>query len=212
MIVSKECARCEVRKPLSEFYIRSGYGTPDNPATIPGHYVSECKQCMKDRSRLRVPFDAKEPLIKGEKLAIEYLAMNNIPALPGKAVSHAWTDIVAFGCIGVEVKHAKLKLKRGVDKFTFMATPQQQKNGFRGAIVMLICEYPDRLTYHLFRSTEPVFYMGNRVKSGFDFTPGNDIPLKHGNNRVVMTQPMMDKAQDNTQLIWECLKEYQNSM
>lgn len=206
--VSKECAKCEIRKPLEEFYVRSGYGTAEHPAIIPGHYVSECKECMKARSKAAIKFSRAIPIVPGEIDAIAYLKAHRISAAPGKLFGHAWTDVIALGCIGIEVKHAKLESARGKDKFTFVTTPSQQKKGFSGELVMLVCEYPTKLTHHLFYATDPVFYMKDRLKVGFTFTPGMYSALKHGNNRVVMTQGMMNEARDKIDLIWKCYEAY----
>lgn len=207
--LTKVCNRCKSEKSVSEFYVRSGC---DNPTDI-GHYISECKACMQDRAKSRKPLSATEPRTATEILAIEYLKSQGIPALPGKAISFAHVDVVAFGCIEIEVKYARLETKRGVQKFTFNSTPAQSRHGYRGSIVMLICEYPnERYTYHLFDAKHPVFYMDGRIKTGFTFTPGAIEALKHGNNRVVMTQPLMDAHQDNIELILEKLASYSSQL
>lgn len=207
--LTKVCVRCKSEKSVSEFYVRSGC---DNP-TESGHYISECKDCMKQRTKTTTHLLPTEPRAATEILAIEYLKHKGIPALPGKAVSFAHVDVVAFGCVEIEVKYARLERKKGVQKFTFNATPAQSQYGYRGSIVMLICEYPDgRHTYHLFDAQHEVFYINGRVKTGFTFTPGAVEALKHGNNRVVMTQPLMDAHQDYTALVWKKLRSYSEQL
>lgn len=204
--VSKEkrCNNCKDSKAFSEFYVRSGI---DNP-THAGHYLTECKACMKLRTKNQKRLDNKEPYAFTEKIGIEYLASNGIPVLPGKALSHSWVDVIAFGCIKIEVKFARLKRVYGKDTFTFTATNRQSQNGFRADIILLICDYHTHMTYHLFSAANPVFYMNGRIKIGLTFVPGRTVPLKHGNNRVVMVQDMMDHAQDNIQLILDHLNHY----
>lgn len=200
--VTKPCRGCKANKTLDQFYIRSGVSNP----TEPGHYVSECKSCMKVRSKNNGTLDPYEPRVLTEQLAIERLLDVGIFALPGKAISASDVDVVAWGCVWIEVKYARYEFKRGVKKFTFNTTPKQQQRGFLADLVMLICDYGDELTYHLFDANNPVFYMdqGSRVKSGFTFTPGAMEAKKHGDNRVVMTQPMMDDAQDR----WDLIGQY----
>jgi hypothetical protein len=198
--LTKVCLRCKVDKPLTEYYGRSG--TSD--LTEPGHYVSECKTCMKQRSKTTGITDPYQPRVLSETLAIEQLLDVGIFAVPGKAIAAKWVDVVAWGCVWIEVKYSRLEFKRGVKKFTFMTSKQQQQRGFLADLVMLICDYGDDLTYHLFEANHPVFYMGERVKSGFTFTPDAMEAKKHGDNRVVMTQPMMDEAKDR----WDMIGDY----
>jgi len=151
---------------------------------------------MRQRNKAAGVISPYEPRALTEQLAIERLLDVGIYAAPGKAVRLAHVDIVAWGCVWIEVKYARYEFKRGVQKFTFNTTPKQQQCGFLADLVMLICDYGDELTYHLFEAQHPVFYMQERIKSGFTFTPGAMEAKKHGDNRVVMTQPMMDEAQD----------------
>jgi hypothetical protein len=126
--------------------------------------------------------------------------------LPGKALAYAHTDVVAFGCIRIEVKYAKLDRSRNREKYTFVTTPVQGQRGLLADVVMLICDDGSKHTFHLFRPDDPVFFIKGRLKTGFTFTPGAMEAGKHGNNRVVMTQPMMDEARNRFGLVWSALK------
>lgn len=203
--MEKPCTRCKVIKTIDNFYLRSGYSV----GTEPGHYLSECKSCMIERNKTAKRLDDTEPRAFTEIIAINYLKQQGIPCLPGKAVSYAHVDIVAFGCVTIEVKFSRLEHLRGRYKFHFTSTPKQQQRGYIADAVLLICEYSeDQRTYHIFDSHNPVFYMTDRVKSGFTFTPGATEALKHGNNRVVMIQPLMDEHQDNTRFLWDCFYQH----
>jgi hypothetical protein len=205
--LSKCCTRCKAEKPLTEFYIRSGYQRLDNSPVEPGHYNSECKACLSQRSKVAKRLPDTMPRTKNEILALTYLKKHGIPALPGKALAAADVDVVCYIAVWLEVKLARLERKGNAHRFTFETTPKQQQRGFLADVVMLICEYrPGVYTYHFFRPDHPVFYMQDRVKSGFTFTPGATKALKHGLNRVVMTQPMMDEARDRVSLIEEALQ------
>lgn len=206
-IVSKRCVRCNVEKPLTDFYIRSGYKFPDNPPTLPGHYNSECKACLLDRSKKVGRLDPYEPRAKTEALAIEYLKRNGIHAIPGKAISAADVDVVAFGCVWIECKYSRLKRNHGGEDFVFNATPAQIRRGYLAHIILLMCDYEHEVTYHLFDKGDPVFYIDGRVKNGLTYRPGRKVAQKHGNNRVVMVQSMMDSAQDNVALVWQHLRQ-----
>jgi len=198
--VSKICCSCQCLKPLSEFYKRS----------YSNSVSSECKECVKKRSvgKKHKNEDYMKSLVMSEELAIAFLHRNGIPALPGKALRQSHVDVIAFGCVHIEVKYAPFEVDRTVKKFTFKVTPSQQKNGFRAEVVILICGYDNHMTYHLFDAKDPVFYMHGRVKTGFTFTPGSFEAKKHGNNRVVMTQPMMDAAEDKVSLVFDKLNQH----
>ena len=205
MYTEKRCNRCKVTKPLAEFYIRSGIS---NPIEL-GHYTSECKTCMSDRNKYAKTLDATEPRAFTEVLGINYLKKHGIPCLPGKAVSFSHVDIVAFGCVEIEVKFSRLDFIGGAYRFKFTSSPKQVQRGYLADAILLICEYSkENTTYHVFDVNHPVFYINGHVKNGMNFMPGATEALKHGNNRVVMTQPIMDEHQDNIEFLWNCLERH----
>lgn len=204
LTLTKVCRRCNTEKPFDDFYVRSGTESPEHA----GQYLTECKACMQERSKLSGTRNRKLSLVKSENLAIEWFKKQGIYAEPGKASYNADVDVVCFGCVWIEVKAAKLEHSGHGEIFTFTTTPRQQKRGFLAHIVMLICEWPNsEPTYHLFHSSDDVFYMQDRVKVGWTYRVGADKALKHGNNRTVMIQPMMDRAQGNYQMVWDYLKQ-----
>lgn len=193
----KVCARCKQNKPASEYYIR-----PNTNNLL----ISECKDCMKERNRIHGSIPPTEPRVKSEIYAIEELRRNGIHAMPGKALSYANVDVVAFGCVRIEVKYSKLDTKFTRQTYSFAFTPGQIARGVLADIIMLICDDGQSRTYHLFPYDDPVFYMQGRMKKGFTFCPGSFEAAKHGNNRIVMIQPMMDAAQNRWSLVWSTLK------
>jgi hypothetical protein len=190
---SKPCGKCHEEKPYTAYYVRSGYGTDERPAIEPGHYSTECKACLKLRGAKQIKIGITETTVFSEALLIERLRREGIPALPGKAFGAADVDVLAHNLVRVEVKFARLENRRGVNQFRFDTTPKQQRYGFRATVVVLICEYaPKQHTFHTFYADHPVFYRDGHLKNGMCFTPGAMEAKKHGNNRVVMTQPIMD--------------------
>lgn len=200
--VLKKCNRCKIEKPLSEFYPRSGYTKPEKPATLPGHFITDCKSCMKERGKNQKRLPKTIPRAATEIIAIDILKRAGIPSLPGKAVHAADCDIVCYGSVWVECKYSTIHKENGEDAFKFNMTPKQQERGFLADVVILICDYPDgNRTAHIFDAKHPVFYMAGRVKSGIVYTVGLQKQRKHFANRVVMTEPMMDEAKDAFYLI-----------
>ncbi len=199
-IVSKICGRCGAEKPVTGFYKRSGTG----------NYLSECKACIKERSASpRAP--KTQALVPGEILAQNYLHKVGIPTLPGKAVSACDCDLLCYSAVRVEVKHASQGTGGTPDEFMFVTTSPQQKRGFLAEVVMLICEWHDgRFTFHFLPVDHPAFYnhQTGKLKQGISFRPGRTKDMKSGianQNRTVLTQQIMDTAQDAVHLIEDAL-------
>ena len=208
---ARKCNACGKVLPFSAFYVRSGYGTQDAPAIEPGHFTTECKACMKQRSKGQLRLPPWETLVKSEELAIKALMEHGIWAQTGKATQAPDVDVVAFSAVWIECKHAVLT-RRG---FKFSVTPKQQERGYMGHIVMLICEWPgQRYTHHLFDADAPYFYHEDgRAKTGFVFVPGKRKATTRGRgNQWQLTQPVMDAAQDQYELIWSYLAHIRQAL
>lgn len=191
-----KCDWCGETKKRSDFYKRSGNA----------HLVLQgCKECRKadaKRKHHAGPRISKhETATPSEAWALARLRACGIPAYPGKAFAYVDTDVVAFGCVTIEVKSSTLK----VGGFSFHFTPKQQSAGVRGDLVVLICDYGDRQTFHVLPSNHDVFYneRGSR-KHSVSFVPGQTTVAKH-KRRNVLLQPVMNAAQDNWQLVWDQL-------
>jgi len=155
---------------------------------------------MRQRASKQQRITPDKARVEGENLAIEYLRSKGIYATPGKTSQLAWVDVAAWGAVGIEVKHAKYDVLSR--RFTFTTTPRQRSQGFSAHLVMLICEYSDRMTYHLFPVNHSVFYIDGRMKSGIVFSLKQSAGSKHSGSRVVMTQALMDEYENRVDLIW----------
>ncbi len=210
IVAEKTCHRCGETKPVTEFYPLSGRPNP----TEAKHFMSGCRVCRKKSSKTQKKLPNTQAAVLSETLVIEYLKKHGIPSLPGKALHSADVDVISYGCIWIESKYSQL-LTRGnnKDEFLFVTTPTQQRRGLKANVVVLVCEYPDgRQTFHFFPASHPVFYMKGRLKTGFTFKPGRTKALKHGNNRTVMTQGMMDGAQDAVWLVRDALNQIEQQL
>lgn len=192
--ISKVCSKCKVDKPLSEYYFRNGK---------PHSY---CKACIAVTTMEHRPLSQQVPKDATEIVAIEYLKSKGIPSLPGKALKYSHVDIVAFGCVRIEVKSSILHTDNGVFYFKWTISPTQIERGVLADLIMLVCDYGTRKTFHVFSKTFPAFYINGKRKTGFNFTPGATEARKFGTTRVVMTQPMMDEAEDDVRLIYTNLR------
>lgn len=186
---TKFCNGCKRDKAISEFYTRAN-----------GYPVSECKSCMKTRNKERVPVPKTTALVPSERLVVAKLNSLGIPACPGKAISHAHVDVVAWGLVNIEVKYSTLKQ----GGYAFITTPTQRKNGFRAHVVILICDPEDAPpTFHLFPNDHPAFYMDGRMKHAVHYDPAV-TQHKHEANRVVLTKGLMDASRDQWDMIEQC--------
>lgn len=202
----KPCNRCHQVKPFTEYYVRPTFGTLDNPAVELGHFVSECKSCMKERAKTDFRLPAWESRVPTEQIAIDYLRSKGIWTTTGKMTHAPDVDLACLGAVWVEAKHSRAKRRGYTQTFTFMMTPSQQQRGFLAHVVMLICEYPDgRLTHHLLPADHPVFYKddGKTMKSAVTYTVGKRKASTRGRGyKHQITQQNMDEWLDNTSLIW----------
>jgi hypothetical protein len=195
------CDRCGLPKPRSEYYTRSG---------MPHLILNGCKECRKaaERAKAGIPRDPHAVHTPSEAWVIERLKSVGIPALPGKALHYAHADVVAFGCVLIEVKSSTLT--HGMFRFPF--TPIQYKSRIRGDLIVLVCDYGDNKTFHVLSTGHDIFFdaKGNR-KTAVHFVPGQMAAVKHA-RRHVLVQPIMDAAQDKWALVWAALKAQSDAL
>jgi hypothetical protein len=185
------CDWCNTPKLRTEFYQRSGLS----------HLILQgCKDCRRaaEKAKRGIPRDPHKVHTPSEAWVIERLKAEGIPALPGKALHFAHADVVALGCVLLEVKSASFR--QGAFNFPF--TPIQVNKRIRGDIIVLVCELFDHQTYHLFDASDPVFFNEHGArKNGIRFVPGN-VEAKRIRLRNVLLQPAMDAARDRWSLVW----------
>jgi hypothetical protein len=118
------CSLCQQPKAVSEFYTRSG---------MPHLRYAWCIDCHKLKAKQQKKMPRHLSSVESETKLIEYLWCCGIPALPGKAIGHEYADVVAWGCVMIEVKSA-----RPIDgTYHFNFTPLQQAKGLRGHVLVL---------------------------------------------------------------------------
>lgn len=157
---------------------------------------------MTERQKLNPP--KKQPLVTtvpSEQAVIDVLTRHGIPAITGKALGIRWCDVVCFGCIGVEVKHAYLRGKM----FTFVFTPSQQKR-LKADFIVLVCDYETHQTYHVFDVKDEVFYKNGKLKIGICY-----IPRQHRQKSrfPILTVDKMEASKDDWGKIEQLLKQRQ---
>lgn len=184
----KICIACKQPKDLSEYY----------PRGTSGYLSSECKDCMKARSKRQVAVNKLIPIVSSEGDVIAQLIKRGIPALPGKALHQQKADVIAWGCVLIEVKSSNYRYRQ----FCFSFTYDQRNKRLRGDIIVLVCHYEDKNTYHLFPATHPMFYNNKgKLKTAVSWTPQK---RENGNGRPGITDEMMEAAEDR----WQMVEDY----
>lgn len=187
---TKICSRCREEKCLSEFYVDRHSGLPVNP----------CIVCKKANAHNQKNVDDKISTVESERWVIERLARVGIHALPGKALSHYYCDVVAWGCVGIEVKSSSFHLDDGHEYFHFGFTHKQKSRGILGQVVVLVCRDVGYNTFHVFPATHPMFYNDDgNLKRAVTYTP---MRSKSGKPSA-LTDEMMDEAEDRWELVEE---------
>lgn len=202
----KACARCGKDQPFTQYYTRPTYGTLENPAIEPGHFISECKTCMFERAKHQKRLPPWKSRVKHEQMTIDYLMRRGIWTTTGKMTNAPDVDLVSLGVVWLEAKYAEAKQRGLKTTFSFTFTPSQQERGFLAHVVVLICAHQDgRHTFHFFQHDDPVFYKddGVTMKSAVTFTIGKRVASIRGRGyQHQITQQLMDSRKDDVSLIW----------
>lgn len=192
----KLCTKCKIEKGIDEFYKHS--------SAADGHMniCVECyKQQQKDR-RKRPDYHKKskrEAQTETEGQVISRFFREGIFATPGKSSQWHWIDIVAWGCVKIEVKSSVFTPSAG---YQFMFTPKQIKQNFQSDIVCLLCIKDGETSYHLFPSDHQVFFKpsGER-KRGIGYNPGYGSTKHYKRFGLSLSDGLMEFHRDNWALI-----------
>lgn len=181
---TKICKTCNKAKAVTEFYKR--FGSPDGLQYI-------CKTCLLETN------SKKRKGVKSnvhEQAFIATLAANGIPAMQSVAISKvSYTDVIAWGCVRVEVKYPVKQGNQYIYKFTKRQTEKQL------ACDLIVLVYPTDTgeQYHVFSPLHAVFFHKNQTrKQNLAYTPN----AVHKNaNGATLTDDIMRTHQDNWYLI-----------
>ena len=183
---SRVCRICKNEKPISEFY--EHMGTWD-------YYCKTCKiERQKGNGKNR--FDPTEP---SSNYAMEILHQQGIIVAAGKQSNHRYLDLIAWGCVKIEVKYAK----ESDHEFQFMITKKQSANGLTADLVFFICEYENGdITYHLLPVNHPVITRSIKEhRRAIIYTPYHKKHIKINSGKTMLTKSIMNYYQDAWGLI-----------
>ncbi len=148
------CSKCGEEKPEIDFYKRSkGMAR-----------FTFCVECFKTAQRKNKIIAREIPGQSAEHTVIEYLKSIGIYAAPGKCSEWRWVDVIAWGCVRIEVKSSTLYSD---NTYVFSFTPNQQQRGIQSDLVVLVPIGEQETTFHIFKSDDLIFYKkdGTRRKS-----------------------------------------------
>lgn len=176
--------------------------------------LSECRACMRERVKqnhaLRTP--KTQPSHKTEIVAISRLHQEGIPALPGKAYHANRVDILVWGCVPMEVKTSTLHATYKRPRFQFHLTPAQSQRGLLAELVMFICDYEIRKTFHILPANHPVFYINGHLKTSVIYCPDHPDAGKKFIDWVTITDDIMKEYQDRWDLIEQARQKFSEQL
>src|SRR5262245_36882243 len=100
---TKLCNKCGEEKPLEEFYTRRNTGDG---------YMNWCKECHKSVTYANTRHPKDKAVEMGATDVIRKLQNLGIYAAPGKASVYQHVDVVAWGCVRIEVKSSHLRANK----------------------------------------------------------------------------------------------------
>lgn len=146
---TKLCPQCSIEKPISEFPLTHR----KKPARI-------CKACGYERQKgytVKKKHQASRP---SEDSTIAEMKRHGIFATSGKASDYHYVDVVAWGCVRVEVK---LATKDG-NGYTVSFSDDQVKDGIRGDVVVMIIPSEFGDAYYVLPVDFPLFYREGKLQ------------------------------------------------
>jgi hypothetical protein len=184
---TKQCQGCEGILPLSDFY--------SNPQSKDRHTYL-CKECHKIKTS-EYKHVRGETQIESHNLLIDELGYHGIYACPGSASNFKYVDIVAWGCIQIEIKAASNT--NGSFKFGF--TPDQCNGKLKADIIVLVCMSETSNSFHVFMPNDQVFFLRDKTrKTGIVWSPGSSRRNTRFSNDQ-LTDDIMRKSRDAWWLI-----------
>lgn len=181
--------------PLDQFY--------KHPGTIDKR-EPRCKACKRvQQKQYRQSYtrtDRTEGAHIGETLALKLMSSIGVYAVPARLSVHKFVDIIAWGCVKIEVKTSTVEAD-GRCQFNF-TSQTYAGNDLHGDLTLLIPVKPDgsAVSYHLFPSDHPVFFKADgKRKRGVQYIP-NPKKSRHAGG-IRLTKDLMQSYQNAWHLL-----------
>lgn len=164
-------------------------------------YCKVCRKSVNAENETRYTRTKKTTSEYSDSIAIDKLNSLGIYTTPGKASMFDWVDAVAWGCVRIEVKLARLG-QEGRYVFSFSS---QKDIGIQADLVMLIPVNGDKMTFHLFPADHPVFYtltgLSKGLKDSLEYIPNAHHRTRVHSNKIILTKSLMDEYENAWHLI-----------
>lgn len=180
------CSKCGEEKPETDFYKR-GRGSAR---------FTFCIECFKTDQKKNKIVARQIPGQSAEYTVIEHLKSMGIYAAPGKCSEWRWVDVVAWGCVRIEVKSSTLYPD---NTYVFTFTPRQRQRGIQSDLVVLLPIGDTETTFHVFKSNDPIFYKKDgTLRQSVEY---QIFPKFYRKGYGTLTSEKMSDAKDNWGLI-----------
>jgi hypothetical protein len=171
------------RLPLSEFYEHYD------------GYHNMCKACFKEYIKQYQNKPRQKAGNSIEGLVIWKLRSTGVYAAPGKCSEYRWVDVVARGCVRIEVKGSS-RHRNG--HYQWFIGPKKAREDERSDFVVLVM-LDDAPSFFVFPSEHPAFYhQGGIPKRGVRYTPSANVYKASG---VSLNDDLMEAHRDRFDLI-----------
>jgi hypothetical protein len=188
----KFCIRCEINKPIAEFYRK--HTTRDGLSP----YCRVCQLAALEKSKQASRERKERSNIRPyEQLAIDKLNNEGVHATSGAYhKGMAWVDIVVFGCIKIETRACIPA--NGAYKWHIGASHSRQIRLHNNHFLLLVA-LEDQPRFFVFSPIHPVFYSRGKLKTGIVYNP--DVNQRKVRNSL--TSEMMQYHEDK----WDWINE-----
>jgi len=189
---TKLCRVCGAEKSLSEYYINTSNKKP----------MDRCKSCHRARNKKYQPVPADTCGVAHQNEFINILRSRGIYASPGKSSEYAHADVVAWGCVRIEVKHGESIDKYSPRTWKFRFTEKQANGGLVADLIALMC--PNGIgkgyTCYLISPDYPELYRDGKFKPVVTINIGTHRKPARG-DWGSLTPEMLSVHRENWQVI-----------
>lgn len=191
---TKSCITCNTEKPLTEFYTYTS-----NKKIMP-----LCKTCHRARNKKYQPLPSDRCGVAHQNEFIDILLSRGIYASPGKSSEYAHADVVAWGCVRIEVKFGESTNRHNPHTWKFRFTEKQANGGMVADLIAFMC--PNGIgkgyTCYLIEPTCSELYRDGKFKPVLTVNIGTHRkPSRFG--RGSLTQELLSAHLEN----WRAIEE-----
>jgi hypothetical protein len=134
------------------------------------------------------------------------MAEFGIYAVAGKYSAYTYIDMVAFGCVLIEVKYSSMARRQS---YSFKFNDTQVKNGIKADLVVLVTDDGQMCRYSVFPANLSVFYhKDGRLKQGITYIP---VP-QNRKGKNYLSNELMDSYEDAWQQVFDLMPSWKERL